>query len=125
MRLKYRDYWRAIDQVNHEVNMCYEGVKEPFEEAMVAEDLRITRKGSCADFAYTKLLILMGGGIPSDCMGIAICEVPLVGTHAVLLVSTDQGDFVLDNRFPQVMTIADTIERYIWKSIPKHLTGDN
>jgi predicted transglutaminase-like cysteine proteinase len=45
--------------------------------------------------------------------------------HAVLIISTTEGDYVLDNRFDHIMSMEEASSHYIWTSVPKHLTGVN
>jgi len=118
------DVWR----INLEVNNKYPWEKEKYTDMMKASDLRITKKGSCGDFAYTKMLMLMEEGISSDSLGIATCEIndrdERRGKHAVLLLSTDRGDYILDNRKDFLLTMSEFESMYAWRSVPKHITGN-
>ena len=55
--------------------------------------------GDCEDFALAKKRALENQGVPS-CL--ATCWTETGGYHAVLVVRTDQGDYVLDNRYESV-----------------------
>ena len=56
--------------------------------------------GDCEDIALAKQASLSEMDIPSF---IATCWTETGIYHAVLIVPTDRGDFVLDNRYPYVM----------------------
>ena len=53
--------------------------------------------GDCADYALTKRRDLARAGIPLSDLNIAIVGLPNGELHAVLVVSTVDGDYVLDN----------------------------
>lgn len=54
--------------------------------------------GDCDDYAVTKRQRLLRAGWPSGALRIATARTPSGIGHAVLVVSTTQGDLVLDNR---------------------------
>ncbi|WP_224004124.1 transglutaminase-like cysteine peptidase [Aureimonas sp. SA4125] len=54
--------------------------------------------GDCEDFALTKRRKLLAQGVPSSALRLAVAHTPSGEGHAVLLVSTNDGDIVLDNR---------------------------
>ena len=56
--------------------------------------------GDCEDIALAKQASLLDQGIPSF---IATCWTETGEYHAVLIVPTNRGDFILDNRYPYVM----------------------
>lgn len=51
----------------------------------------------CTEFALAKRSRLLDLGFPSSALSLAVAIVPSRGHHLVLVVVTDQGDFVLDN----------------------------
>jgi predicted transglutaminase-like cysteine proteinase len=53
--------------------------------------------GDCEDYALGKRRALLAAGVPASALSIAVVETPWKELHAVLLVSTDKGDLVLDN----------------------------
>lgn len=79
--------------------------------------------GDCEDYALCKLLRLKDAGLPEESMGIATCRIDgdITRGHAVLIVSTDVGDFVLDNRFPDVLPWEDIPDNYVWNYIPPNV----
>lgn len=54
--------------------------------------------GDCDDYAVTKRQRLLRAGWPSGALRIATARTPSGIGHAVLVISTTQGDLVLDNR---------------------------
>jgi predicted transglutaminase-like cysteine proteinase len=53
--------------------------------------------GDCEDYALEKRHALIAAGIPAETMSIAVVQTVRGDTHAVLLVATDHGEYVLDN----------------------------
>jgi len=56
--------------------------------------------GDCEDHCIAKQASLLDQGIPSF---IATCWTETGEYHAVLIVPTNRGDFILDNRYPYIM----------------------
>lgn len=54
-------------------------------------------RGDCEDFALEKRRLLIEHGVPAASLSIAIVRTRLGEEHAVLVVTTDAGDYVLDN----------------------------
>ncbi|MCE7030866.1 transglutaminase-like cysteine peptidase [Jiella avicenniae] len=83
--------------------------------------------GDCEDFALTKRRHLIKAGLPSSALRIAVAKTPSGEGHAVLVVKTTRGDFVLDNRTNSVKLwqrtdlrwekIASAENPYIWRKI--------
>ncbi len=64
--------------------------------------------GDCEDYALTKRYRLMAHGWPSGALRIATGMTPEGIGHAVLIVSTNRGDFVLDSRIGLIRTVSET-----------------
>ncbi len=54
--------------------------------------------GDCEDIALAKRGALVAAGWPPGALWLALGWTPKTGTHAVLVLRTDEGDYVLDNR---------------------------
>jgi predicted transglutaminase-like cysteine proteinase len=54
-------------------------------------------RGDCEDFALEKRRVLIEHGVPAGALSIAIVTTRQGEEHAVLVVTTDAGDYVLDN----------------------------
>ena len=60
-------------------------------------------QGDCEDYALEKRAALLRAGFPSASLALAKVYSQATGMHAVLVVRTQQGDFVLDNTTPWVL----------------------
>lgn len=67
--------------------------------------------GDCEDYAIAKLRRLVLNGFPIERFRLACCYVETGEYHAVLVVSLDDGDYMLDNRqqFPVPVSYLDRI----------------
>jgi len=124
MRIEFNaELFALLEVVNEEVNHY------PYREQGVvgmlhADDLRKTGGGVCSDYAYTKMLVLKENGVNDAGLGIATCLTDAKELHAVLIVSTTDGDFVLDNRAPRVLGFKEASKMYTWQTVPEYLMGD-
>lgn len=71
-------------------------------------------QGDCEDYALEKRLALIAAGVPDEAMFLAVGHSIATGRHAVLVVRTDQGDYVLDNMTPYILPWNQT--GYVWLS---------
>lgn len=78
--------------------------------------------GDCEDFALEKRRRLIARGWPEQSLRIAIADVPRLGQHAVLVVTTSRGDLVLDNRFDRPAPIERLRYRWLATHQPGQLT---
>lgn len=60
------------------------------------------KSGDCEDYALTKRAKLISLGVPAGALRLATARTRSGEGHAVLVVRTDKGDFVLDNRTGRV-----------------------
>jgi predicted transglutaminase-like cysteine proteinase len=61
--------------------------------------------GDCEDFALSKRAALIRAGVPAGVLRIAVTKTRRGEPHAVLVVKTSQGDYVLDNLRERVTTL--------------------
>jgi predicted transglutaminase-like cysteine proteinase len=96
--------WRTLSQVNREVNAS---IWPQDDEAHYgrAEFWTIPTDGygDCDDYAVTKRKDLLAAGFPAPALRIAVVLMADATRHAVLTVSTDRGDLVLDNLRSEVV----------------------
>lgn len=78
-------------------------------------------RGDCEDFALIKRRLLIEQGIPAAALSLAIVRTRFNEDHAVLVVATKQGDFVLDNLAYRVRPWQKT--GYYWVS--RQAPGDD
>lgn len=69
--------------------------------------------GDCEDYVLEKRRALLAAGLPRDAMSIAVVTTPKGERHAVLLVETAAGAYVLDNLSAYVLPWAKT--GYRWR----------
>lgn len=70
-------------------------------------------RGDCEDFALLKRKLLLARGWRTESLLISVALDRDNLRHAVLLVATDKGDYVLDNQLQHVVAWADT--GYKWQ----------
>lgn len=81
--------------VNRSIRPQYDNISADVWEADVA-------RGDCEDYVLTKRRALLAAGIPAGALRIAVARTLHGEGHAILLVRTDRGDLVLDNRFDAI-----------------------
>ena len=95
--------WRLIYAVNSDVNWRISpetderqyGVAERWMMPLSGPDAH--HRGDCEDYVLEKRSQLLAAGLPANALSIVIAISPAVGRHAVLVVRTTRGDYVLDN----------------------------
>lgn len=96
-------YTAALQQQLERVNRAVNASITPTRDKGDAWTLS-PQRGDCDDYAVTKRHHLrLSGGLPVGALRIAIVNTPSRESHCVLIVKTDQGDFVLDNLTDQVL----------------------
>lgn len=76
--------------------------------------------GDCEDFVMEKRHRLLAAGFPMAQLSIALLRTRWGETHAVLLVETDEGALVLDNRTSDVRPWWRVKERWIMRQSPEN-----
>lgn len=61
----------------------------------------IDGEGDCEDYALGKRAALLAAGADPESLRLALCQVETGECHLVLVVTTDAGEYVLDNRYPE------------------------
>jgi predicted transglutaminase-like cysteine proteinase len=69
--------------------------------------------GDCEDFVLLKRKQLMDKGWPAAALLITVVRQTNGDGHAVLTITTNRGDLVLDNLEPQIRLWSDTSYRYL------------
>ena len=100
--------WNLISQVNSFVNGKIAPVSD--EELYGKPEYWTfpTDAGDCEDYLLLKKRYLEGLGFPATALLITVVLDEKQQGHAVLTVTTDKGDFVLDNRRNEVLHWNDT-----------------
>lgn len=103
--------WRTLKQVNADVNAS---IWPEDDQAHYGRPeywtIPTDGLGDCDDYALTKRRDLISSGFPERALRIAIVTTP--GRHAVLIIATDKGDFVLDNLTDRILEKRQT--DYTW-----------
>jgi predicted transglutaminase-like cysteine proteinase len=76
--------------------------------------------GDCEDFALAKRAALLAAGADRSELHMVLCYTEKGQFHAVLVVDTNEGSFILDNRYPYPMP-KQSLD-YTWHSIQEGST---
>ena len=72
-------------------------------------------EGDCEDYALAKRRLLIDANVDRSKIHLATCWTETKEYHAVLLVETDEGTYILDNRYPRPMMKSEL--NYTWHKI--------
>jgi len=81
-----------------------------------------TNAGDCEDYVLLKKRYLEGLGFPAETLLITVVLDEAGAGHAVLMVHTDSGDFVLDNRRDRILPWYKTGYRFLKRQSLKNPT---
>lgn len=109
-----------LQRIHHEVNLAIEPRARPSQGPVPPWDDE-ARFGDCNDFALTKRSRLLDLGYASSALLLAIAFLPTGEGHLVLVVVTDQGDFVLDNLRLSIVRWDKLPYRWVRRSTPKNI----
>lgn len=109
--------WKQISKVNDKINRSM-AQRSDMEIYGVAEDWALPlehgiKAGDCEDFVLEKRHALMAEGVPRSALSIAVVVTPQGISHAVLLVATSEGEYVLDSLTPWILPWQKT--GYQWR----------
>lgn len=98
------DIWNLLVVTNASVNqsveassdMAHWGVNESW-------DYPTNGRGDCEDYALQKRKMLIKAGLPRQALLITVVLDRRGDGHAVLMVRTNRGDFILDNQYRDIM----------------------
>ena len=103
---------RVDDQVNHAIVPRSDALTSGFDDYWSDPIEEKSGFGDCEDYVLSKQHMLLAEGLPRNLLNIALVSTPSGESHAVLLVSTREGDLVLDNLSPWISLWRDT--PYSW-----------
>lgn len=106
--------WKAIVTVNREVNAAIKPLSDQ-EHWGVGDrwDLAEDGYGDCEDYQLLKRRRLVAAGLPARALRMTVVIDDENQGHAVLMVRTDRGDFVLDNKRNSVLPWHQTGYTYV------------
>jgi predicted transglutaminase-like cysteine proteinase len=96
--------WRMIVSVNRRVNRRVKPVTDKAHWGVVDKwDFPDDGQGDCEDYQILKRKMLADRGIPRRAMRMTVVIDELNEGHAVLMIRTDRGDYILDNKTSAVL----------------------
>jgi len=96
--------WRKIVSVNRAVNKQIEPLTDQEHWGRIDSwDLPTDGYGDCEDYQLLKRKLLVEAGLPRRALRMTVVIDEKGEGHAVLMVRTDRGDFVLDNKIDTVL----------------------
>jgi predicted transglutaminase-like cysteine proteinase len=113
--------WSLLNRVNGQVNGSIEQRTDlanygrddywntPLEEGRQA--------GDCEDYVLEKERALIAAGVPRGALNIALVTTRWGESHAVLLVATSEGEYVLDNLSPWLLTWREAPYRWLRRQV--------
>jgi len=112
--------WAELTKINDHVNKKVEPVTDQDLYAVAEHWTYPQAKGDCEDYVLLKKYYLTELGWPPEALLITVVLDEQKAGHAVLTVTTDLGDFVLDNQNPDILPWQDTPYRYIKRQSHAH-----
>lgn len=115
--------WKTIVTVNTRINREIEAETDQDHWGVVDRwDIPSDGKGDCEDYALLKRIRLAELGIPRRAMRMTVVIDEENAGHAVLMIRTDRGDFILDNKRNAVLPWGQTGYLYV-KRESEYKTG--
>ncbi len=109
-----QDTWNTIVSVNRNVNRRIKPVTDKAHWGLVDRwEFPDDGMGDCEDFQLLKRRILVERGLPRRAMRMTVVIDELGEGHAVLVIRTNRGDYVLDNKTSSVLPWSKTGYVYI------------
>jgi predicted transglutaminase-like cysteine proteinase len=106
--------WDTIVQINDEVNRAILSVTDQDHWGVLDRwDYPDNGVGDCEDIQLLKRKLLVEAGLPRRALRMTVVLDEEGAGHAVLMVRTDFGDFILDNKRNAVQPWQETGYRYV------------
>lgn len=106
--------WRQIQAVNVRVNKDIRPITDMDHWGVVEHwDIPTDGMGDCEDYVLLKRQKLAQAGLPRRAMRVTVVLDEAGDGHAVLMLRTDRGDFILDNKRDALLSWAETGYTYI------------
>jgi len=101
--------WSTILEVNRRVNKSVRSLPDRDHWGVTDRwDLAEDGSGDCEDFQLLKRKLLAEAGLPRRAMRMTVVIDEVDDGHAVLMIRTDRGDFILDNKTNAVLPWSET-----------------
>ena len=112
--------WKTLLKVNYTANSTIEPLTDQEIYGVEERWVMPSNVGDCEDYVLLKQKMLIQRGFsPSDLL-ITVVLQPNGDGHAVLVVRTDRGDFVLDNMRNKVLLWSDTEYTFLKRQSSKN-----
>jgi len=109
-----QEAWKTIVDVNEKVNKAILPVTDQDHWGVADRwDYPDDGLGDCEDIQLLKRRLLTEAGLPHRAMRMTVVIDELGAGHAVLMVRTDRGDYILDNKRKAVLPWQQTGYRYV------------
>jgi predicted transglutaminase-like cysteine proteinase len=106
--------WKKIVGINLKVNRDIDPVTDMDHWGVVDRwDMAEDGRGDCEEFVLVKRKRLADAGIPRRAMPVTVVIDEENAGHAVLMIRTDRGDFILDNKRNAVLPWGQTGYVYV------------
>lgn len=106
--------WTLLNDVNLSVNRAITAITDQEHWGQPERwDFPDDGKGDCEDFSLLKRKRLIDAGVAIENLSLAVVRDATDNGHAVLLVRTDRGEFVLDNQTHEIKPWNETDYRFI------------
>jgi predicted transglutaminase-like cysteine proteinase len=106
--------WKTIVAINSKTNREIEAITDQDHWGVVDRwDLPTDGKGDCEDYALLKRKRLAEAGIPRRALLMTVVIDEENAGHAVLMIRTDRGDYILDNKRNAVLPWGQTGYVYV------------
>jgi predicted transglutaminase-like cysteine proteinase len=106
--------WNTIVAINRRVNARIKPITDKDHWNLVDRwEFPDDGMGDCEDYQLLKRRMLVERGIPRRAMRMTVVIDELGEGHAVLMVRTDRGDFILDNKTSAVLPWSQTGYVYV------------
>jgi predicted transglutaminase-like cysteine proteinase len=108
--------WRLVNGVNRRLNRQ---IRQTSDDRLYGMEDFWNRpegrraQGDCEDYVLAKRAALIANGVPAGALSIAIVETRWGESHAVLLLASDRGEFILDSLSPWLVRW-DRAD-YVWR----------
>lgn len=122
-----RERWKELVDINRLINDLVEPVTDSDLYSQVEYWTYPAGRGDCEDYVLAKRRLLIQYGWPAAALRITVVRDEADQGHAVLMVVTDSGDFVLDNKRSEILTWQATpytfqkrqsaVDPLVWESL--------
>ena len=106
--------WQMLTRVNRRVNARIRPITDQAHWGVLDRwDFPDDGFGDCEDYQLLKRRMLVERGLPRRALRMTVVIDDIGEGHAVLMVRTDRGDFILDNKIDTILSWRDTGYAYI------------